>query len=870
MNETGPIDEFDRELDHLLSGAAPDGRPHNATVQSALETAGLLNAADFTAEVRPRRDIRARWQQQTGRPPRPALRWVWAGLAVALLAVLVNFRQPVMASIGRLFGFAYLPQAGFVDLDAARVLQNPVSQVHEGRSLTVTGSLATARDTQLWLEFSDEARAIDGAWLETPDGGRIELLNWAWQSNQPGERGVTALFPALPPEINQVTLALPEGWRIPLTWVPGGDSALTPANVTAPYPTTAPDEDPVEIAVTAPCFNTLEIAFCVQAAARTTDELQVLVEAAPGGAYTPGSPFSLSPFESSGETAGITLSDASGANYPLDPDYIRMDGDAARLASTLRFPGAQALTGQLTLQIPAVLASIPLEDELVIDLGSNPQPGQTWDIDQTVDVAGLPLHFGRATLDGDGVSSLRLTVSSDPLDDSAMLRPYALEVGRPEGIADQYGAGSGPDGLFVHVELLQPSGLVSGELRIPLLSAALKARGTFALTFDAPAEGVAASPEPQVIEGGDFEPLPVGEPLSMDAFQYSGRALQPGDLLGVALEDDHSLLYAASPAADFSPELLAVLPGQVLAVYAHPDRQGIDYLTGEYDAASFNTRYHQLYTLRFAEGTPRLLVGDFERSAFNFAWSFDGRYLAYLTTSDRPGTDYQRYVRIIDLTCRERGACDAFAADTGTQDIYELAWAPSDYRMALNGTPAEQAYGSNDIFLLSLDSQTNTTVLTNLTQSPEIDDQPPAAWTSDGTALLFACSAGITATNEYSLCRSDLNPGTDEIVVPLLPWNMHFPRLAADRWIIDGIQVMSNGVYSLRSFDLQSGQSAALLEWPASGKYPVETAVSPDGKRLAAIINDLGGLLVIDVEGGANRLALPAETGTLLWAGWVQ
>ena len=41
MNETGPIDEFDRELDHLLSGAAPDGRPHNATVQSALETAGL-------------------------------------------------------------------------------------------------------------------------------------------------------------------------------------------------------------------------------------------------------------------------------------------------------------------------------------------------------------------------------------------------------------------------------------------------------------------------------------------------------------------------------------------------------------------------------------------------------------------------------------------------------------------------------------------------------------------------------------------------------------------------------------------------------------------------------------------------------------
>lgn len=869
MSETGPIDEFNRELDRLLSGTAPDGRTHSAQVQSALEPAALLNAVDFTVEARPRRDIQARWRQQTTRPSRPALRWAWAGLAVALLAVLVIFRQPVMASIGRLFGFAYLPKAGFVDLDTARVLQNPVTQVHEDRSLTVAGGLATTRDTQLWLEFSDEARAIDGAWLETSNGGRIELLNWAWQSNQPGERGLAALFPALPPEVNQVTLALPEGWRIPLTWVPGGESALTPANVTAPYPTTAPDESPVEIAVTAPCFNTLAIEFCVRAAARSADELQVLVEAVPGGAYTPGSPFSLSPFENTGETAGITLGDAGGASFPVDPDYIRMDGDAARLASTLRFPGAQALTGQLTLQIPAVLASLPLEDELIVDLGSDPQPGQAWEIDQTVDVAGLPLHFGHAALDGDGVSSLRLTVTSDPLDENAALRPYALEVGRPEGIADRYGAGSGPDGISVQVELLQPAGLVSGELRIPLLSAALKARGPFTVTFDAPAEGVAVSPEPQVIEGGNFEPLPQGQPLPMDTFQYSGRALLPGDLLGVALQGETSLLYAASPAADFASELLAVLPGRVLAVHAHPDRQGIDYLTGDYDPASASTRYRQLYTLRFAEGTPRLLVGDFERNAFNFAWSYDGRYLAYLTSSDRPGADYQRYVRIIDLTCRGSGACDAFTTDTGSQDLYELAWSPSDYRMALNGTPADQAYGNNDIFLLSLDSETGATALTNLTQSPEIGDQPPAAWTSDGTALFFACSAGITATNEYSLCRSDLNLGTDEIVAPLLPWNMHFAHLAADRWIIDGMPVLSNGVYSLRSFDLQSGQSAALLEWSASGKYPVETAVSPDGKRVATIINDLGGLLVIDIEGGANRLALPAETGTLLWAGWV-
>lgn len=871
MSEDQRIDDFNRELDRLLSGFSPDGARAalDPAVRVTLEPAALLAAVDFSAEIHPRGGLKERWQRQSARlRPRPALRWVWVGLAVALLALLVIFRQPVLASLGRLFGFAYLPQAGFVDLDQARLLQNAVTQVHEERSLTVTSGLITARDTQLWLEFSEEARAIDGAWLETPDGQRFELLNWGWWPDEPGSHGVAALFPSLPPEVAQVTLALPEGWRIPLTWVPGAESSLAPANVVALYPTDASVETPASSVAPSACADVLEISVCVQAAARSADAMQVLVETIPNGQYRLGSPFSLSPFENSGETEGIALIDEAGNSYPIDAGYIRMQGDEADLVSTFSFPGARELSGRLTLQIPALLASLPLEDDLVIDLGADPQPGEEWAIDQTVDVAGMPLHFGRVTLEGDGADSLYLRVYSDPPDPNAVVFPYAVEIGRPEGVQDRYGAGSGPDGVTIQVELQQPDGLVSGELHIPLTAATIKARTPFSLSFDAPA-GLEATPGPQVITDGAFEPLPQGEPLPMDAFQSSGRALQAGDLLGVVQEGDHSLLYAASPEQDWNPEWVATLPGQVLAVQAHADGQGIDYLTGEYNTATANIAYRQLYTLRFGDPAPRLMVGQFERTAYGFAWSYDGRFLAYTASSDQPGASAQRYVRLIDLSCRESAACDAFTADSGDQDLYAITWSPSDYRMALGGTAQDQLTGASDIFLLALDAGTGATSLQNLTQSPQIDDRSPATWSADGAALFYACSTGATAVNEYSLCRSDLQPGNDEVVAPLLPWNMQFPRLAADRWLVDGAPVMNNGVYSLRSFDLQTGQTVTLLEWPASGKYAIEAKLSPDGRRAATYINDLGGLLVIDVETGENRLAVAADVGPLVWFGWV-
>ena len=807
-----------------------------------------------------------------GKPQQRALRrWAWAAVILALAALLVVYRQPVMASIGRVFGYAYSPETGFINLDEIRVLENAVTQEHEGQKLTARRGLVTEYGTRIWLEFSEEAHPIDNAWLEAPNGQRFELLNWNYSPDETGSHGVAAYFPPLPEDVLQTTLILPEGWHLPLTWVPGNESNLTPANILLlPTVTTSPEADltPEAAPGTSQCAEVQHIRFCVEAAARTETEMQILVGAVSSGETSPGMDYD-SMFAVPGEEAQFTLTDEAGHSFSMDPNTIQVTQEQEKTTSTLHFPGAQDLTGRLQLNIPAVLLSVPLSDEIRVDLGENPQPGKILPMDKTVLVQGMPVHFSQAELVGEDLTRLTLSLTSDFLDNSAAQRPYHLQPGRPDGIQDRYGSGTGPDDLSIHVQLFQQSGLKTGMLRIPLIGAALKARGPFTLSFDAPTSPAAATPEPQVVEDSPFAPLPTGEPLSMEAYRYDDYRLQSGDLLTAVIEGNHSTLYAASPDSNFTPQPVAVLPGQVLSVYVHPDYGGIDYLTGEYLEDS--SIYRQLYTLRFGEDSPRLLINQFERSAFNFGWSYDGRFLAYKVTDDLPGQAYEESLHMVDLNCCGSGECSPFILDTQQQGFSTFIWSPADYQIALTSSPASsEGQMISDIYLIKLDPNAKTNTFRNLTQSPNILDFSPVGWTSDGETLVYPCWTGETDINEYSLCRSNLSQGGDEVAVPLLPWNMHAVHLAADRWVVDRIPVLYNGVYSLRAYDLQKNQDHALLEWPVSGKYWVETHAAPDGRWIATVINDLGGMLAINIESHESIVVQPNENGTLHWVGWAK
>ena len=800
-----------------------------------------------------------------------SLRPAWAITLLVLLVMtittLVIGPQKVYAEFLKLFG--YVPGIGFVDLNQVRVLQNGVTQRHAGQEVTAVRGVVSPHGTDIWLEFSDEARPVADAWLETADGQHFSLLNWSYNPDKPGTHGVVMHFATLPESVNEVNIRLVEGWSLPLVWVQGSTGDIKPANIVL-----VPTEALAETSIPAPslCSQALGVQFCIQAAVRTTDGLQVLLEATPGEQYAPGSGFSPSMFDLPGKNGAINLMTNDGQVYPVEPNSIQVGGEPSGSQSTLLFPGVQDLHGDMRLQISAVMLFVPLIDKISIDLGNHPTAGQTLTIDQTVDVAGNPVHFSQAELiSSDNGNSLMLKITSDPVEAKDGATPYIIDPGRPEGIQDRYGAGSEDGRLSLRVELIQQSGSepVNGVLNIPLVSASILVQGPFTLSFDAASVQELPTPQPPVVAESTFEPLPVGEPLPMDAYHYTGRVLQHGDLLSITFDGVNSTLYAASPSNNFTTEEVAVLPGEVLTVYASPDHQGIDYLTGDHNTQSADVAYRQLYTLRFGDPAPRLLIGQFETSAYFFNWSFDGRFLAYQVTDDRPGQSYQRYLRMLDLKCRSTGDCQPFTVDTGSQGLFFMSWSPIDYRLALGGAPADQKFESNDIFLLTLDPDTRQTTLTNLTQSPTINDWAPAQWAPEGDALYFACETGKEAVNEYSLCRNNLVTGEDEVVTGKLPWNMHAIYLAAGRWVVDNTVVMNNGVYRLRSYDLQTGQASTILEWPVAGKHLVNTALSADGQWLAAYIPEQGGLLALNVLTHNSITIMPADSDPSFFT-WVK
>lgn len=96
------------------------------------------------------------------------------------------------------------------------------------------------------------------------------------------------------------------------------------------------------------------------------------------------------------DPCGVRLTDGRGRVLPLKKVYVQDSGDEMQsrwafrsLKKSHAFP--------LTLTIDSYSFSLATEAPFSIDLGDNPQPGQTWPLDLDLQVAGYPLHIDAAT-----------------------------------------------------------------------------------------------------------------------------------------------------------------------------------------------------------------------------------------------------------------------------------------------------------------------------------------------------------------------------------------------------------------------------------------------------------------------------------------
>ncbi len=872
------IPQFNARLDELLGLTLHSSTASNLPMNEAFGMANLLHEMDFDAELAPRAGIRSKWSQPVQRSsskrhlPNPRL--VWAFILILLLVLLAIFHRPVFAAVSRLFGYIYVSDIGFLPADSTRMIEQPVLQQYGGHSITVTRGVATPQNTILFLEFDAVAHPVDGARLETASGGVLEPLQWEYWPNTPSSRGVKIIFPPLPAGIMQTVLSLPDGWHLPLNWMSASQSKLPDVRV-APYISGTQQNAPSSNS----CVERHGMKLCVLAATASAENTSVLVTSESGNPdLTAGGLMMGLTWQGGGNP--IMLQDERGDTFPMIREQDRTRGIPPLPVSenaTLTFPPLPA--GQrVTLIVPALLATVDIPDQnIVVDVGNDPQPNTIIPLDANIQVLGTTLHFGKATLVGDGVNSLRLTLNADdPIPTADGITPASLELGKPDGVDDLYGSGMLAGSKDIFIELIRPGGKMTGMLTIPVIRADAIVEGPFEFTFDLMDASSSAS-TPVEANPDTFSPAPTPTSIPLDGYRYNGASLNPGDLLYTVLDGGMTNVFAYSPGAGAQSNLLVTLPGSISQIYVHPDYRGMDYLAGVATTrdGTFYIEDISLYSIRFDEPSPHLLYRFPPNPANTIGtvvegdWSYDGRYAIFRYVQPLPGNDLWKFLWI-DLSCRTSGGCVSHEISAGKDiSFYKAHFAPSDYRILFTGADYSNT-GKPDLFVMDFNPANAENKIVNITadSSSLADDVgvSPALWTPDGR-IFTVCSDGQSSA---MFCYVDPTDGKIDNGSKFSEHLYNYQLSPSGKYVL-GIVINHNapgkGLLEIHRFDLNGQAGPALVV----GRLFPFAALSPSDQYIAYITENNDQLLMVDALTAATiEIYENGSQNVLMWLGWIR
>lgn len=382
--------------------------------------------AQITAELQAQDASRPAGEYRAGLPGLRSMfsrRWAQVSVLLVTLAVLVlALLGPQRAMARLLHVFGYVPGIGFVDAQAARVLAEPVMQQQDGVTLQVTQILATEQGTTVVIEGHglpprDEMFGNNAKWKgEQPEGvnARIHLLDGTVLESNGGGAGIGKAgevvlkanfdFPPLPPMVYHAVLevpflplippgAAPGNWVLPFSLAPVADDQPVEQGIPTvetgngvsddvPPAVVLPQATEVDAHSQPAASVSLQVVNAVYTASETA--LQVQVNGlAPDWRLQPG--------------LMAELTDAQGNGYAQQypPSYGTENGSLQSLV----FDPVPVDGRQLTLHIERLIVDVPSQGrEITLDMGQDPQVGDTLPINQTVDVYGLPVEFRSVTL----------------------------------------------------------------------------------------------------------------------------------------------------------------------------------------------------------------------------------------------------------------------------------------------------------------------------------------------------------------------------------------------------------------------------------------------------------------------------------------
>lgn len=795
--------------------------------------------------------------------------WVTIGILLVIFLITFIFREPVLAAAGRLFGYGYFPQVGFIALDGAQILKSPIMQEHGESSLTVTSGLATREKIILWLKFVKSDATAAGAWLETASGERIEYSYWNYDSNQTDF--IRLEFPPLAAGNNQTTLMLPAGWQLPLTWIPATQSALPDVKMVQDSDGMT-ETDAVTTLPSANCSEQHGIQVCLLAATVTGENTSILVKASSANLkMVPGDPFMGLAWTT--EKDPVLLRDENGVIYPLSGQH----GD------TLEFPALPSENQKVSLIIPAIIAKVNIPEQTVrVDMGDDPQPDQEIVVNADIQVLGTTVRFRKATFIGDGVNSLRVTLNAEPLETVDGITPFMLEMSKPDRIDDLYGSSGLAGSKALFVELIRPQGKIAGILELPIVKATVIVAGPFEFTFSLSQFTTPPTSTPELAKPDTFFPAPTPTPLALDTYQFTGLLPKSGDLLFTVVNGNTTGLYYADPINPTEIEQIARLPGQVYQVYLHPDGLGIDYLVGEQINSGLIVtdevfyRNARLFTLRFTDTLPRLLYtfprgdGSVQGTQIKVDWSSDGKLLAYQQcgTQPKPGEAFWK-TGWLNLTCRETGDCKAqeFQLAKGL-DLYNPQFSPQGYNLMLEGSNSASGSGSYDIFMINFNQVGIPGQLINLSNTDQLNEYFPHWDPKTGHVIAFCPTEPSEAKKAF--CIYDSTNGArqeGEGINQYNPQNFQvFPE--SDSVLVENINPMNGGKgeFELGLVHLDGKAEPAV----ASSQWIDMFLLSPIGKNLGYLDNHGRQITLINLQTTTTSIDYSSSVaGAVSWMGWV-
>ncbi len=522
MPEPTPTPQFEDEIRAALH--TPDARPEFV---SHLQSQLLQQAATHTV---PPADGR-RLESLKRRPF--FLRPAWAAVLVLVTALaagtLIIGPQRVVQAFGSLFG--YLPDIGLVQNNGSlRLLDAPVTVARQGITLTVQQGAADPTHTVLIYQAEGlslkaansqgELAPIGGPMvLLLPDGSFLSMCEARMRGWGSGYQ-TRLVFPALPGGVSEATLliyrletmpagAAPEDWRIPLTFKPApadlkvmpvyelsaAVAETEPSSVTAvtdstPLAGTTPG--PANAAATSPALTNQS---GVKGINLSLDK--VIVEA--NGYQLQGSAtWDQQQYVSVMVdlfAPGEQLTDSRGQNIPYEMTDEGTRSTGAQATWALR-TDSKAYPGPWTLTIPTLQVTQEIQPgpaSFQVDFGSDPQIGQTWQLDQELDLAGNKLHLVSASLDQDTRSqnpkvSFVFETAQEVVDLHGVIDPANM----PDVSGQQAGAGGGgsasaPGRYTVYIVFFK---IPTGVHTIQINAISYKLAGPWQVSWDAPATGL--------------------------------------------------------------------------------------------------------------------------------------------------------------------------------------------------------------------------------------------------------------------------------------------------------------------------------------------------------------------------------------------